>query len=147
MGEHGDSSGKQWHHFLAGIAAGASLVIVGYPMDTLKVRQQTGVSKVGVFQAAMQALRQEGILGFYRGVLSPLTGVPPQYAISFGTRMVASQFLPMDPNSTAAAYISGGISGFTTTVRSGSALWDSVVGSLGRARAHTDAHPSRLGSF
>lgn len=119
---HGEASG--WHHFVAGTVGGISLVFVGYPMDTIKVRLQTAAATMrpSVWQAVRSTVKHEGFLGFYRGVLSPLAGVPPQYAISFGSRGLASALLPMDPNSMASLWIAGGISGAVTTVSTHSAF-------------------------
>jgi hypothetical protein len=119
-GEHGSGSG--WHHFVAGTAGGVALVLVGYPMDTVKVRLQTatsGLTRPSVGRAVISTFRNEGFLGFYRGVYSPLAGVPPQYALSFGSRGVASKMLEkfdMDPRSHSSVWLSGAISGFASSV-------------------------------
>jgi solute carrier family 25 carnitine/acylcarnitine transporter 20/29 len=71
--------------FIAGGGGGASLVIVGQPLDTIKVRLQTdkgGIYK-GVVDCAMTTIRKEGFLGLYKGVLPPLTATTPMYALCF----------------------------------------------------------------
>ena len=63
-----------WHRFVAGTASGIALVLVGHPLDTLKVKMQLSSGSVppslgSVFQAI---LRTDGLSGFYRGFLPPL---------------------------------------------------------------------------
>lgn len=70
--------------FLSGGVGGVAAVLVGHPLDLIKVRMQTGtVTKGGVFGALGQTLRAEGIRGLYRGVSAPLVASTPIYAISF----------------------------------------------------------------
>ena len=59
-----------WVRFLAGTASGAALVIVGHPLDTLRVRLQT--STVTLSSAASSIIREHGVRGFYRGFAPPL---------------------------------------------------------------------------
>jgi len=123
MGEHGNGGGRVWYDFAAGSMAGVSLVLVGYPMDTVKVRMQTMSQAQTVMRATVSAIKNEGVLGLYRGVLSPLTGVPFMYFMSFGSRGVSQRLLPWDQNSLETAFVAGGMSGIFTTVR----LWLYVV--------------------
>jgi solute carrier family 25 carnitine/acylcarnitine transporter 20/29 len=61
-----------WKRFFAGTVSGAALVIVGHPLDTLRVKLQvdaTGTARLG---GAIRALAREGVRGFYRGFLPPL---------------------------------------------------------------------------
>jgi len=74
----------------AGGAGGACLVLVGHPLDTIKVRIQTMVVVPGqpppfngLVACAMKTIRSEGFLGLYRGMLAPLTGVVPMYSLCF----------------------------------------------------------------
>src|SRR5690242_9707800 len=73
---------------VAGGIGGASLVCVGYPLDTIKVRIQTAEvtrshAKVSVIDCAKQIYRRGGLKGFYKGMTSPLCSVIPMYACSF----------------------------------------------------------------
>ncbi|CAM9690761.1 unnamed protein product [Ectocarpus sp. 12 AP-2014] len=70
-------------NFLAGGFGGMCLVIVGHPLDLLKVKLQTGGQYKGVADAAAKTLRAEGPRGFYRGVSAPLVGVTPIFATCF----------------------------------------------------------------
>ena len=81
--------------FLSGGVGGACCVMVGHPLDLVKVRMQTGGAGAGssVFGMLSKTLANEGIRGLYRGVSAPLTAVTPMFAVSFwsydiGQRMV-----------------------------------------------------------
>jgi solute carrier family 25 carnitine/acylcarnitine transporter 20/29 len=60
-----------WTRFLAGSASGAALVLVGHPLDTLRVQLQTGASS-SLRAAAASVFKAHGLLGFYRGFAPPL---------------------------------------------------------------------------
>eukprot|EP01050_Picozoa_sp_SAG11_P001173 SAG11_NODE_50_length_19992_cov_9.945157_3_plen_287_part_00 len=68
--------------FLAGGGGGASLAIVGQPLDTIKVRIQTGQS-VGVLPTGLNIVKKEGILALWKGVVPPLLSCTPMYALCF----------------------------------------------------------------
>lgn len=84
--------------FISGGVGGACCVLVGHPLDLVKVRMQTGgasMSNSSVFGMLSNTLRKEGIKGLYRGVSAPLTAVSPMFAVSFwsydiGQRMMKS---------------------------------------------------------
>lgn len=59
----------------AGAIAGGSGIVVGQPLDTIKVRLQTHRECYqGPVDCATQTLRQEGVSGFFKGLTSPLFG-------------------------------------------------------------------------
>jgi solute carrier family 25 carnitine/acylcarnitine transporter 20/29 len=67
----------------------------------------------------MRTFRTEGLRGFYKGVSSPLTGVPWMYTLSFGSWGVAQKLVeeaPGVPLSIPRIGIAGLLSGFATTV-------------------------------
>eukprot|EP01125_Pyxidicula_operculata_P001521 TRINITY_DN11384_c0_g1_i1.p1 TRINITY_DN11384_c0_g1~~TRINITY_DN11384_c0_g1_i1.p1 ORF type:complete len:298 (-),score=49.27 TRINITY_DN11384_c0_g1_i1:75-968(-) len=75
---------------LAGGVGGACLVLAGHPLDTIKVRFQTmqvvpgqKPPYSGVVDCAMKIIKGEGIVGLYRGMVAPLVGVTPMYALCF----------------------------------------------------------------
>lgn len=81
--------------FVSGGVGGACCVLVGHPLDLVKVRMQTGGAGGSVFSMLSDTLRKEGVRGLYRGVSAPLTAVSPMFAVSFwsydiGQRMVKS---------------------------------------------------------
>ena len=77
--------------FVAGGFGGSCLVLVGHPLDTIKVRLQTmpkplpGQSPLylGTLDCAKKTVRNEGFSGLYKGMAAPLIGVTPMYAICF----------------------------------------------------------------
>lgn len=77
--------------FIAGGFGGSCLVLVGHPLDTIKVRLQTmppplaGQAPLykGTFDCAKKTIVNEGFLGLYKGMAAPLVGVTPMYAICF----------------------------------------------------------------
>jgi len=75
---------------LAGGFGGMCLVLVGHPLDTIKVRIQTMVTVPGqpppyrgMIDCASKIIKADGLLGLYRGMLAPLTGVTPMYSLCF----------------------------------------------------------------
>lgn len=77
--------------FLAGTAGGVASVLVGHPFDTVKTRLQAQVAHTHVaprYTSALHALttivREERVVGFFRGVMSPMAGVAAMNAAVFG---------------------------------------------------------------
>ena len=60
---------------LAGAAAGVAGTVLGFPLDTLKARLQTGRASGGALGTAVAIARSEGARGFYRGIASPLVSM------------------------------------------------------------------------
>lgn len=80
--------------FGAGGFGGICAVLTGHPFDLVKVRLQTGVYKTTA-ECLKGTLAKDGMLGFYRGVMPPLLGVTPMFAVSFwgydqGKKLVSS---------------------------------------------------------
>lgn len=87
--------------FVAGGVGGMSLVLVGHPLDTIKVRVQTMTivpgqppPYAGVIDCAKKIIAKvctcrmahvvkEGFKGLYRGMSAPLYGVTPMYSLCF----------------------------------------------------------------
>jgi solute carrier family 25 carnitine/acylcarnitine transporter 20/29 len=95
------SSTSALQSFISGGIGGACAVLVGHPLDLVKVRMQTsgsvpvGSASVSVTGMLSDTLRKEGVRGLYRGVSAPLTAVSPMFAVSFwsydmGQRIVKS---------------------------------------------------------
>lgn len=68
--------------FASGGFGGICAVLSGHPFDLVKVRLQTGVYNT-TSECIKQTLAKDGLRGFYRGVLPPLIGVTPMFAVSF----------------------------------------------------------------
>ena len=81
------SSGRE---FVAGGIGGTAGVISGYPLDTLRVRQQS--SKNGsAFSILKQIVSKEGPSSLYRGMCAPLASITFQNAMVFQTYAVLSR--------------------------------------------------------
>ncbi|XP_045481424.1 congested-like trachea protein [Harmonia axyridis] len=78
-------------YFICGGFGGICTVVVGHPLDTIKVRLQTmPIPKAGeqalykgTFDCFSKTIRNEGFKGLYKGMGAPLVGVAPIFAISF----------------------------------------------------------------
>ena len=71
---------------LSGTIGGIAQVMVGQPLDILKVRLQTSPpgTYTGMVDCATRIVRNEGPLAFYKGTLTPLLGVGACVSIQFG---------------------------------------------------------------
>ncbi|KAF8634409.1 hypothetical protein AX15_000860 [Amanita polypyramis BW_CC] len=71
--------------FIAGGVGGACAVLVGHPFDLTKTRLQTASPGTysGSIDVVKRILGRDGITGLYRGIVPPLLGVTPIFAISF----------------------------------------------------------------
>ena len=86
------TAGEPWPPFtlptvdlIAGSLAGAAQVMVGQPLDTVKVRSQ--IAAPGTYRGPMEVLTRtvstEGVLALYKGMTSPLIGIAAQNALLF----------------------------------------------------------------
>lgn len=86
--------------FLAGCIGGAAGVLVGHPFDTVKVRLQVqSVEKPlyrGTFHCFQSIIKQESMLGLYKGVGSPMMGLTFINAIVFGVQGNTMRLLGQD---------------------------------------------------
>jgi len=62
-----------------------SLVFVGHPLDTMKVRLQTAPkgTYTGMVDCFKKTIKADGVLGLYKGMTAPLIGITPIFAIYF----------------------------------------------------------------
>ncbi|XP_030753270.1 mitochondrial basic amino acids transporter [Sitophilus oryzae] len=101
--------------FFAGCVGGCAGVIVGHPLDTVKVSLQTQDVKNPKYKSTFHCLQtifvKDGIRGIYRGMSSPLLGVAGINAIVFGI-YGNTQRCMKDPDSLTTHMIAGGIAGF-----------------------------------
>jgi len=115
-----------WKDVTAGIFGGACLVAAGHPLDTIKVRLQTQPKPApgqppkftGAFDCFWKTVRTEGVRGLYKGMSSPLMGVPPIYAVVFGAYGQAKRLLRKDeddPLTLGNIFLAGCITGVATT--------------------------------
>ncbi|KAL6254168.1 hypothetical protein P5V15_014793 [Pogonomyrmex californicus] len=75
--------------FFAGCLGGCAGIIVGYPLDTIKVHMQTQDYRNpryrGIWDCFRTILANESVSGLYKGLTSPVAGVAVINAIVFGT--------------------------------------------------------------
>lgn len=79
----------------AGTLGGCSGIVIGQPLDTVRVRlqsQETRVYKHSV-DALLKITRQEGPRALFQGMTSPLVGNAPMNAVVFGAYGNAKRFL------------------------------------------------------
>ncbi|VEN55272.1 unnamed protein product [Callosobruchus maculatus] len=71
-----------WIDFLAGWMGGITSLIVGHPLETVKVRQQA--YNTSLLKTVLHTFKYEGIFGFYKGMLFPIFTYGPSNSIFFG---------------------------------------------------------------
>uniref|UniRef100_A0A7N9CEP2 Solute carrier family 25 member 29 n=1 Tax=Macaca fascicularis TaxID=9541 RepID=A0A7N9CEP2_MACFA len=76
--------------FLAGCAGGVAGVLVGHPFDTVKVRLQVQSMEKPQYRGTLHCfksiIKQESVLGLYKGLGSPLMGLTFINALVFGVQ-------------------------------------------------------------
>lgn len=75
--------------YVAGIAGGIAVVLVGHPFDTTKTRLQTAPQGfyTGTVDCVRKTFRIEGLSGFYAGIRSPLAGFNFTFTCSVHMRL------------------------------------------------------------
>lgn len=59
-------------------------MLVGHPLDLVKVRMQTGGGAgAGTFKLLQTTFANEGVTGLYRGVSAPILAIAPVFAVCF----------------------------------------------------------------
>jgi len=100
--------------FIAGCIGGMAGVVVGHPLDTVKVRIQTQCARNPVYRGTFDCLRsimvKEGTRGLYRGLSSPMVGVAAVNALTFGIHGNVRRLMA-NPDSLSAQFRAGMIAG------------------------------------
>lgn len=73
------------YQFALGAIAGVSEILVMYPLDVIKTRQQldTTGSYTGTIQSFKKIIAEEGVPALYRGILAPILMEAPKRATKF----------------------------------------------------------------
>ena len=117
----------------SGAVGGMCLVLVGHPLDLLKVRLQTTTTTTTTSADAVKTrfkpsmskmlsilIRKEGISGIYRGVTAPLIGVAPIFAINiwgFDTgKSIAASYLNREHNDALVVALGGAFTAIPTSI-------------------------------
>ncbi|KAJ3521687.1 hypothetical protein NM688_g8983 [Phlebia brevispora] len=81
----GTSTADSVKSFVAGGVGGIAAVLVGHPFDLTKTRLQTAApgTYTGAIDVVKKTIARDGATGLYRGVIPPLLGVTPIFAVSF----------------------------------------------------------------
>jgi len=89
--------------FIAGGFGGVAAVLVGHPFDLTKTRLQTAPpgTYTGAVDVVKKLLARDGVTGLYRGMVPPLLGVTPMFALSFWAYDMSKQLIfSLTPNRT-----------------------------------------------
>ncbi|KAM9301644.1 solute carrier family 25 member 45 [Gastrophryne carolinensis] len=79
--------------FIAGWISGALGLVVGHPIDTVKVRIQTQSRYHGILDCIVKTYKKETTLGFFKGMSFPVVSVAVSNALVFGMYSNALCFL------------------------------------------------------
>ncbi|XP_003229131.2 solute carrier family 25 member 45 isoform X2 [Anolis carolinensis] len=105
--------------FAAGWVSGAAGLILGHPIDTVKVRLQTQVGYRNILDCVVKTYRHETFRGFFKGMSFPLLTVAAGNSVMFGVYSNALLYLSgtplLDRHSSPPSYLhifmAGGMSG------------------------------------
>lgn len=103
---------------IAGSFGGISGTLVGQPFDVVKVHLQSASSSISLGSSIRDTWRQEGVKGFWRGVLPPVIAEGLISTVYFGTYAMMQRVFQEDPNiplSTSQGFMAGAVSGVTGT--------------------------------
>ncbi|XP_050465297.1 mitochondrial basic amino acids transporter-like isoform X1 [Cataglyphis hispanica] len=104
--------------FFAGCLGGCAGIMVGYPLDTVKVHMQTQDSRNPKYRGTWDCLRtilaKESVSGLYRGMTSPIAGVAVVNAIVFGVYGHTQRHLS-EPDRLSAHFLAGVSAGLAQT--------------------------------
>ncbi|KIS67374.1 uncharacterized protein UMAG_11977 [Mycosarcoma maydis] len=107
---------------VAGSVAGAAQVVVGQPLDTVKVRTQIAAPATyrGPMDVLTRTVASEGVLALYKGMASPLLGIAAQNALLFSAFQSAKRLISPHTHelSTAQIAAAGAIAGGINSILS-----------------------------
>lgn len=78
----GDNLDKNLKSLIPGALSTSTSVLLGYPIDTIKTRMQTGMHS-NFFSCLSSTAKNEGIKGFYRGVSMPFATLLVKRTLQF----------------------------------------------------------------
>ncbi|PPQ62991.1 hypothetical protein CVT24_006097 [Panaeolus cyanescens] len=89
------SAAESVKSFIAGGFGGVAAVLVGHPFDLTKTRLQTASpgAYTGAIDVVKKTIARDGITGLYRGMVPPLLGVTPIFAMSFWAYDASKQLI------------------------------------------------------
>eukprot|EP01080_Neovahlkampfia_damariscottae_P011217 gene11217-4039_t len=105
---------SNWKNVLAGAGSGFCLTMVGHPFDVVKVRLQTSNEFKGVIDCVRKTLTKEGVVGFYKGVTSPLLSTSLMNSIVFSSYTFAKN--QQKKKNFKNIFLSGSFAGFVSSL-------------------------------
>ena len=100
--------------YFAGCVGGGAGIVVGYPLDTVKVHMQTQDYKNPKYKGSWHCFRtilaKESVAGLYRGISSPMAGVAVVNAVVFGVYGEIQKHIP-NPHSLPSHFMAGALAG------------------------------------
>lgn len=122
MDEHEKhSSQESLTDLIYGSISGIAGKYIEYPFDTVKVRLQSQPENkplhyTGTIDCFKQSIKNEGLLGLYRGVSSPVVGAAAENASLFwGYNIAQTLISPLQLSAMTSSLICGSISGMFTS--------------------------------
>lgn len=104
--------------FFAGFLGGCAGIMVGYPLDTVKVHMQTQDCRNPKYRGTWDCLRsilaKESVSGLYKGMTSPIAGVAVVNAIIFGVYGSTQRSLS-EPDRLSSYFLAGASAGLAQT--------------------------------
>jgi solute carrier family 25 (mitochondrial carnitine/acylcarnitine transporter), member 20/29 len=121
-----NSGPSTFESLTSGAFGGVSLVIVGHPLDLLKVRLQTASvlktdpsASLNMGKLFSSLMKRQGLAGLYRGVTAPLLGVAPIFAVNIwgfdAGKSMASRLFSLPENDLYAVAFGGAFSALPTS--------------------------------
>jgi len=105
--------------FFAGCVGGCAGVVVGHPLDTVKVRLQMQCSKNpayrGTYHCIQTIVKQESVRGLFKGMASPMASVAVINAMIFGVYGNVQRRMD-NPNSFQSHAIAGSVAGAVQSI-------------------------------
>ncbi len=107
-----------WPEACAGAVGGASGVLFGHPLDTLRIRLQQPGAQPTLRAVFNQTVQREGFSALWKGLSSPLLTASAQNAVCFHSFAAAGRALaqPDLPLSALDVYLAGCVAGAATAV-------------------------------
>ncbi|XP_056657333.1 solute carrier family 25 member 45 isoform X1 [Monodelphis domestica] len=106
--------------FVAGWISGVLGLMLGHPIDTVKVRLQTQNTYRGIVDCVIKTYRRESVLGFFKGMSFPIGSVAVVNSVLFGTYSNSLLLLSSTPHQDRRAqppsyghvFVAGSLAGF-----------------------------------
>ncbi|XP_070558870.1 mitochondrial carnitine/acylcarnitine carrier protein-like [Ptychodera flava] len=113
--------------FISGGIGGIFMIVIGQPLDTIKVRLQTQSNRPhgrspmykGMVDCAVKSIRSEGVRGLFKGMLTPMLMITPITALyfsGFGLAKKLQQRRPGDELTTSQLFKAGMFSSLVAMV-------------------------------